>query len=220
MDDYTLVEVFETVYRQEFSEFDNPPKHFFSRRHRKAMKEILYPQITSMSVADRNIPLKKRIIIVLLVILLSALGITAAADFTRKEHRYYTERLTVNAENSPKDIEKFYYLPGPPKEGYDIIEMASNDVWSVTTSYTNHETKRSIVLYQAVKKGYRGHFDNEHHPMEEVDINGHYGLYLDYSDNNWGVVIWDNGDYVLKLSGDFNKDELLDLAKSAKFDDF
>ncbi len=216
MNDYTLADVFETVYRQEFSEFDNPPKHFFSHRHRKAMKEILYPQTTSMFAADRNIPLKKRVIIALLVILLSALGITAAAaisrGFTRKEHRDNTELFAANAENAPKTIENVYYLPEIP-EGYELHETVS-DNRSVFTSYMNLNTNRCMVLFQSVKEGHRSSADNEHHLLEEVEINGHYGLYLGNCDS--GSIFWDNGDYILELSGDFNKDELLNLAKSAK----
>lgn len=216
MNDYTLVEVFETVYRQEFSEFDNPPKHFFSLRHRKAMKKILYPYNVSTPTVNRSIPLKKRVIIALLVILLSALGITTVAaisrGFTRKEHRDNTELFTVNAENAPKIIESVYYLPEIPEE-YELYETVS-DNWSVSTSYMNYDTNRGMVLFQTVKEGYIGHFDNEHHAFEEVDVNGHYGLYL--FDSNGGLIVWDNGDYVLEISGDFNKDELLNLAKSAK----
>ncbi len=220
MNDYTLAEVFNTVYSEEFSEFDNPPRHFFSRRHRKAMKEILYPQTTSTFTAKRKMPLKKRVIIMLIVILLSAFGITAGAaisrGFTRKEHRDNTELFAVNAENAPKTIEYVYYLPKIP-EGY-VLSEKTNDQWHEITIYTNSITKRNIVIHQTVKEGYKTHLDNEHSILEDIYVNGHTGLYFfskEY-DDVWSEVIWDNNDYVLELSGDFDKNALIDLAESLK----
>ncbi len=216
MNDYTLAEVFDTVYGQEFSEFDNPPKHFFSRRHRKAMKEILYPQTTSTFTAKRKMPLKKRVIIMLIVILLSALGITAGAaisrGFTRKEHRDNTELFAVNAENAPKTIEYVYYLPKIP-EGYEPHEQFSDSTW-VHSSFINLASRRTITLDQDVKEGYGIHFDNEHYILEKMIVNGKYALY--YEGNGFGIIVWDNEDYILKISGDFTKDELIALAESVE----
>lgn len=216
MNDYTLAEVFQTVYRQEFSEFDNPPKHFFSLRHRKAMKEILYPQTTLMAAADRNIPLKKRVIIALLVILLSALGITAAAaisrGFTRKEHRDNTELFAVNAENAPKTIESVYYLPIIP-DGYELYEQTRNSR-NVFTDYINNSTNRTRSFDQHVKEGFSTHLDNEHFLLEEIDIDGKSALY--FYNNNYGILIYDNEDYILEIAGNFTKDELISLARSVE----
>lgn len=214
---YNLKEIMCEVYRQDFAEFDNPPKHHFSRRSRKKLNGILYPKSLQPAENTRRIAPSKRIIIALLIIILMAVGITAGAvisrGFTRKEHRDNTELFAVNAENTPKTIESVYYLPEIPEE-YELYEVVS-DNRSVFTSYMNYNTNRGMVLFQAVKEGYRDHFDNEHQTFEEVDVNGHYGLYL--GDCDRGLIIWDNGNYVLELSGDFNKDTLLDLAKSAKF---
>ena len=223
MNDYTLTEVFNIVYSKEFSEFDNPPGHFFSRRHRKAMKEILYPQTTSTFAVSRKIPLKKRVIIAVLVILLSALGITAGAaisrGFTRKEHRDNTELFAVNAENAPKTIEYVYYLLEIPG-GYEFSENVS-DPWHEATTYTNSVTRRNLVIHQIVKEGYKTHYDNEHSVLENICFDGHTGLYLHSKENEevWGVIIWDNDDYVLEITGDFDKKTLIDLAKALKIRD-
>lgn len=213
---YNLKEIMCEVYRQDFAEFDNPPKHHFSHRSRKKLNDILYPKSPQPAENHRRITPSKRIIIALLIIILMAVGITAGAaisrGFTRKEHRNNTELFAANAENAPKTIENVYYLSEIPKE-YELHETVSDD-WFVSTSYMNYNTNRCMVLSQIVKEGYKNHVDNEHHPLEEVDVNGHYGLYL--GDCDGGLIIWDNGDYVLKLSGNFNKDTLLNLAKSAK----
>lgn len=214
---YNLKEIMCEVYRQDFAEFDNPPRHYFSRRSRKKLNSILYPNALQPVENSRRIAPSKRIIIALLIIILMAVGITVGAaitnGFLRKEHSDNTELFTPATANCPKTIENVYYLPEIPK-GYELYETVS-DNWSISTSYMNRNIDRCLALEQTVKELYKSHVDNEHHPLEEVDINGHYGLYLGKGDG-WGVIIWDNGDYILELSGDFNKDELLNLAKSTK----
>lgn len=215
MNDYTLAEVFQIVYKEEFAEFDNPPKHFFSRRHRKAMKAILYPHTAPEPSEKRHIPLKRRVLIVLMVVILMAFGISAGAamirGFTRKENSDNTEIFAVNAENAPKTIEYVYYLPEIP-EGYVPHEYTA-DSWSVNTSYINLSINKTLNFNQHVKDGYHTHLDNERHELEEIEINGKYALYL--GSDSWGTITWDNEDYVLEVSGCFTKEELIALAESA-----
>lgn len=46
----------------------------------------------------------------------------------------------------------------------------------------------------------------------------HYGvcLYFDLQSYIYAGVVWDSEDYILELSGDLTKKELIDLAKTAK----
>lgn len=213
---YNLKEIMCEVYRQDFAEFDNSMRHHFSRRSRKKLNGILYPKTLQPAQNLRRIAPGKRIVIALLIIILMAVGITAGATiangFLRKNHSDNTELFTPAAANCPKIIENVYHLPEIPEE-YEFYETVS-DNWGVATFYMNRNTGRCMALNQTVKEVYKSHVDNEHHPLEEVDINGHYGLYL--GDCYGGLLIWDNGDYVLELSGDFDKDTLLNLAKSTK----
>ncbi|MDE7398925.1 MAG: DUF4367 domain-containing protein [Oscillospiraceae bacterium] len=213
---YNLKEIMCEVYQQDFAEFDNPLGHHFSRRSRKKLNSILYPKFPQPVKNHRRIALGKKIAIALLIIILMAVGITAGATiangFLRKNHSDNTELFTPAAANCPKTIENVYYLPEIPKE-YEFYETVS-DSENVFTSYMNCDTNRCMVLLQTVKDGYRNHFDNEYVIFEEVNINGNYGLY--FPDYDGGLIVWDNGDYILELSGDMNKDVLLNLAKSAK----
>lgn len=219
-----LEEVMMEVYRLDYAEFDKPPKHHFSHRHRKAMREILYPGTQASPTTGKidwsHIPLKKRILIAVLAIILATVGITAGATaingFRQNKHRDYTELLTVNAENSPKTIESVYYLSEIP-EGYELYEV-NPDNRNIYTAYINRNTNRCLTFEQSVKEGYRVYFDTERQDFEELDINGHFALYLGSRDtkNQYGCIVWDNGDYILKISGDFTKDGLIILVKSAK----
>lgn len=165
-----------------------------------------------------RIPVRKRIVLVLLIVLLAAIGGTAGAvaiyGFKQERHREYTILRTVNADNCPKTIETVYYLPEIP-EGYELYKENSGKR-SIYIAYINHNTNISMVFEQIVKERYKGYFDTERQDFEELDINGHYALYLDFSDSEHdsGVIVWDNGDYILKINGSFNKSKLVELAKS------
>ena len=62
------------------------------------------------------------------------------------------------------------------------------------------------------------HYNTEYHSFEDIEINGHAGLRLDFSDDehHHSLLVWDNGDYVLEIVGDLSKSGILKLAKSAK----
>lgn len=216
----SLMEVLEEVNRLDYAEFDNPPEHRFSRRSRKALKKLLRPEPARRSIHWSRIPVRKRIVLVLLIVLLAAVGVTAGAvaiyGFKQERHREYTILRTVNADDCPKTIETVYYLPEIP-EGYEFYKEDSGKR-AIRISYINAETNISFVFDQMVKDRYKGYFDTERQDFEELDINGHYALYLDFSDSEHdsGVIVWDNGDYILKISGNFTKSKLVELANSVK----
>lgn len=215
---YNLKEIMIEVNKRNLAELEDPPRHHFSRQSRKRLNDILYPKIPKIE--KSKIPPRKMLLYLVMAIILLVVGTTAGAaianGFLRKEHSDNTELFTPVDSNCPITIESVYYLPEIP-EGYKLYETIS-DNREVYTSYMNQNTGRCMVFCQSVKHGYRSSADNEHHSLEEVDINGHYGLYL--GDNDGGSVFWDNDDYILEVSGDFDKDELLNLAKSAKIREF
>lgn len=216
----SLMEVLEEVNRLDYAEFDNPPEHRFSRRSRKTMKKLLRPEPARCSINWSRIPVGKRIVLVLLIVLLAAVGVTAGAvaiyGFKQERHREYTILRPVNADDCPKTIETVYYLPEIP-EGYEFYKEDSGKL-SIYIAYINHNTNISMVFEQIVKDRYKDYFDTERQDFEELDINGHYALYLDFSDNEHdsGLIVWDNGDYILKINGNFPKSKLVELAKSVK----
>lgn len=227
MNELTVNDILEEMCAEEVIEYLKicAPRHHFSRRHRKAMNEILHSKMeykpNEFISGQMHIPLKKRILIAVLVIILAMLGITAGAEairgFNRKVHPDNTELLTANAEYYPKTIENVYYLPEIP-EGYELYEVESS-VFRIYTAYINYDTNRCFTFKQNVKDEYRTHFDNEYQTYEELEIKGHYALYINNSDSegNSGIIVWDNEDYILQISGNFSKEELIILAKSAKY---
>ena len=191
MNETTLKEVLEEICEEEVSEYEKikPPHHFFSIRHRKAMKEILYPHRQSQSVEisskHRYIPVRKRLLIMTMVVVMAVMCITAGGamirGFNRKVYPDYTVLLAANAQNCPKTIENVYYLPEIP-EGYSLYQKNSGSKF-VTTFYKNNKTNRNMTFSQYVKEGYSANFDTEHRFFNELDINNHYALFLDFSNS-------------------------------------
>ena len=85
--------------------------------------------------------------------------------------------------------------------------------------FENTSTGQTILFNQWAKPAFDSrHYNTENQKLSEIEINGHYGLFLDTSTdevNSFGVI-WDNGDYILEISGNISKPDLLDLAKSTK----
>lgn len=223
-DEITVKDIFEEMCAEESEEYAKLHCPFwlcFSFKHRKAMKKILFPSIEEKSPEYRInwscIPLRKRFMIFLLSIILALFAITAAAlsisEFNRKEHLNNTELFIADAENSPKTIEKIYCLSKTP-DGYELSEQIT-DSWGSSISYINKEN-RTLTFSQSVKEDYDVHFDSEYHTLEEVVVNNHYGLYMDFSDTEHasGIIVWDDGDYIFEIFGDLSKNELLNLAKT------
>lgn len=66
---HALEEVLEEVCRHDFAEFDNPPKHHFSLRHRRNMKSILSPKREKFAPSKIKSTTKTAVIVLLIVFL-------------------------------------------------------------------------------------------------------------------------------------------------------
>lgn len=156
------------------------------------------------------------------VIFLAALagcGVTyfTSKNFYGKVNADNTELFVINTENCPSTIEDKYYLPCLP-DGYEVLGTDSTPFYE-WISYENPATEQTLTFCQFAKVSFDStHYDTENQKFQEININGHSGLCLDYSSQgyNYAVIVWDNGDYILELYGETSKNELYDLAKTAK----
>lgn len=217
MNAQTLAEVFDAVYLREFSEFDAAPKHFFSFKHRRAMKKILFPQGVSSFTTNRRLPIKKRIIIVMLVILLSLLGIAAGAQISRgfafDEIGGHTYLFAVNDKNAPETIETQYHLPTVP-EGFEPIYEDIGE-YNIFIQYHNDTSEIAFFFNQSVKNGFSVDLKDLTGDLEEIKINERPAYYFACGDI-FGAIVWNNKDYILEVGGYFTKDELIALAESVE----
>ena len=217
MDENILSEVFDDVYRQEFSEFDDTPSHFFSLKHRKAVKGIFYPQAVTYKV-KRGTPIKRRLLIALLVILLSAIGVAAGAavsrSFSFKENGEFTVMTPVIDQNAPVMIDDYYYLPQIPR-GFELYDQER----SLTSSsfYYKDSSERFFFFSQSVKENFNVYYNSEDWITKEINISERPAVYFT-EDGIAGTIVWDNEDCILEIGGDLPKDELVALAKSIKLE--
>lgn len=233
MYDSLLDEVLTQYYEEEFSKYPGSPEHKFSLKHRRAMKKIfklyekntecLRPKPSLKPTPTHKVRLTPRnaLILVLIIFLGILVGCTTiyfiSQSFRGDIYSEYTRIFPIDTENCPTVIEEKYYLSEPP-EGYEIVKTGSSPFLEYIY-YENKSTGQMISFIQEVKPDYGPiNLNTENYKLEEVEINGHCGLCIDFSNDELisSCVIWDNVDYILELSADLFKNELIDLAKSTK----
>lgn len=227
----TLDEILAASHDAEFSQYDNAPEHVFSRKHNRAMKRIfkLFEKNTRrLGLREASEPryrvrlTKKTALVILTVIFLAVLAGCAVTyfvsqDFHGKVYSDNTELFVINAENCPATIEKRYYLPNLP-ENFEPLSTDSTPFCEYI-SYQNKATRQTISFWQRAKSELDSyHYNTENIDFEEIEINGHHCLFLDFSSDEYYSTscIWDNGDYIIAISGDISKNEMIELAKSTK----
>lgn len=231
MSESVLKSILEESARLEWVKYENAQEHVFSKKHERKMKHVfklferndckLKPYIGSRPHYHFRFT-KRNIIVLLAVIFLAALagcGVTyfTSKNFYGKVNADNTELFVINTENCPSTIEDKYYLPCLP-DGYEVLGTDSTPFYE-WISYENPATEQTLTFCQFAKTSFDStHYDTENQKFEEININGHSGLCLDYSSQgyNYAVIVWDNGDYIFELFGECSKNELCDLAKTAK----
>lgn len=231
MSESVLKSILEESARLEWAKYENAQEHVFSKKHERKMKHVfklferndckLKPYTGSKPHYHFRFT-KRNIIVLLAVIFLAALagcGVTyfTSKNFYGKVNADNTELFVINTENCPSTIEDKYYLPCLP-DGYEVLGTDSTPFYE-WISYENPATEQTLTFCQFAKVSFDStHYDTENQKFQEININGHSGLCLDYSSQgyNYAVIVWDNGDYILELYGETSKNELYDLAKTAK----
>lgn len=186
------------------------------------MKKIFALYSDSQTQPDTAVrkPAKRLSVALILAAVLASTAITITASgvyngFAQKEYTNYTNLLAVDYESGPSAIE-YIYEPDL-SENYEIVSHDMNTVrcW---TDIEDHTTGKIISIEQSVKKEYAGHYDNNHSTYTTVYISEIPALYIEteYETGNYGTLVWDNGDYILELSGYVTQNELTELAGSLK----
>lgn len=235
MKENILEEIVAESYRREYEQFDNAPEHNFSIKHQFNMKRIFARYARNVSKFKQkeqkrhfeetpyshSLSLRKKLFVAVLIIVLMTLlvgwvVVYISKDFQGTVYHDYTQLTVINTDDSPQTIEHKYFLSEVP-EGFELVETVSSSI-AEYNKFTNSLTNETFDITQHVKKSYSSNYNTEHKNINEVEINGHIGLYIDFSDNefNSSLLVWDNGDYIIEIGGDLLKDTLIYLAKSTK----
>ena len=239
MSETVLKEILLEVHEIECGKIDELPDFKPSLRHHLAMKRIFArferntrklrkvgtiqePPITEHRIRRYNF--KQRILIATIIIILMTLlvgCVNAIVKFVSERfngtvYEDNTQLFVTDLENCPQTIEYQYTLTNVP-EGFELIETVSTPSY-VYMDYKNLQTGQKIVFWQWVKTHFSPHYNTEKNKFEEISINDTMGLYIDFSSDNRNnsVFIWDNGDYIIEISADLDKESALDLLNFAK----
>lgn len=227
----TLKAAFEKVCLKEYRVPKTYLPHFFSLSHRRRMREIIDSCDNSgRTTAAFSFRMVK---IAVLVVILSAATILGGGAAIRREG-FIVERTDVaniymaaDAADAPEYLEDYYTITYIPEgfafssEDSDIDETINDRKYY--SDYVNEEAQRKLnfVFSQETKINCRYYIDNERSIHHKVTVNGHPGVYVEFHDLSFetGILLWDNGDYILMVDGDLDKNELMNIAKSAKIEE-
>lgn len=223
MNEFTVEEAIAEAHKLETESFDGKPRHKFSLRHRINMNRIiaLYEKNTCRLEKRAYKFSFKRTVILICVVILTALFAAAAVmvigEFKAVPHTDNTELFVIDPAGAPTDIgENLYRITDLP-DGY-AIEDETLSIRNYAVIYANAAGGKSFMFRQFTKEAFDVHYDSENVYFEEAEVNGHSALYMEFNKNGYSsyLLLWDNGDYVLEISGNLPKDELFALAESAE----
>lgn len=187
------------------------PKHKFSKKHIKKMKEIF--RIESKS---KNYRLSKKAIkliifaAILLSIALTAFAIPASREFIVEKLFNHSKYNIVNTSNyNNVDSLVINYIP----TGFVI-----NDDNKYSSKHGYYCTYVKDDMYFSVDKvtiNSEIGFDTEKYQNEIIEINGIESVYF-ISNNNVNGIIFNNGEYIYIISGNISKQEIVNIARSVE----
>lgn len=230
---YSIGDLMSMYYEREFAAVEQMPIPKLSSKHNRKMKKafrIFAENRMSINnqpmktVTGRQISLRKRIILAVIIVVLLAFVtgsviVFVSSGFRGTVYNDNTRIFAFDVGGSPSVIEEQYMLSVVP-EGFELCEHEANDIY-VYSLYQNSENQR-LVFQQSVKNKFHPHINTEGYDLQETSINGCNAVYIEYSSDQGvsSIVIWNNKDYIITLSGDFDKSELVNLAISNEIDGF
>lgn len=226
MDEYTLGNVIDEVLRRDFMPFERPREHKFSLRHRRRMKKLFSADAdTGFEKTTARIPVRKRLLTVLVLVLLMAIaGLSAAASFGgsffgafgfMKNATGTTAVVSLDQSNKHDFISDIYKLGAPPK-GYIYSEYCGST--DRTFTYYRNGTGDILLMCQFVKEEFCNEYNSNFSELTETSVcgmSGYYSTVEEYTD-----LVWDNGEYIFELNGKLPVEELVKAAESLCVDPF
>ncbi len=225
---YTIGDLVSLYFENEFSAIEDSPLPVFSSKHNKVMKKAfrlfeknknkVITGYTMPNTVRNHIGLRKRILITIILIICLALATGAVIAFVSDNFRgtVYNDNtymFAFDTSGCPTSIEKLYVLSVVP-EGYELYELSSSSINQFVIYRNNFN--QELCFEQTVKTRFNLHINTEGYTIQEKLINGCDAICVEYQRESGtsSLVIWNSDEYILKLYGNFAKQELIDLANS------
>lgn len=188
---------------------DEVEAHKFSQKHIDAINEIIYPK-PAVKVKKLS---KKTVRFIIIAAVLLALATTAIASpafrqFTLKDFSNHSE-YRVGDIKKAKAVSslKLNYIP----DEFKMVDKYESEDWF------NYSYKMGEQKFEVEKLNLRSTigFDTENSVKEELQINGADAAYYRTADN-WGTVIFNNGEYIYYIGGNISKEELVKIVQNVE----
>ena len=191
---------------------DNTP-HKFSPEFERKMDILIGRSSKKLRITPKRLLIA--ITAALLAVFIIAVNVSAVREafirFITERFSTHTEVQTIPDDTAPETIENIYAITYELHD-YEIIYENYND-YIRNITYKNGDLV--IDYFQYVKFAYDVHLNTEGADIETLLVNGTEMIY--YKDNHeYNNLIWDNGDYIISISSNVSKDELIDIANSVQ----
>lgn len=192
-------------------------KHVFSDKFEKKMHKLIqrrnkpYYRIINSS-AKRAACIAAGIIIVSSATIMSVDALrNAVINFIVRTFEKFSIVQTVDDGSAPEIIEEKYEITYDLND-YTIDYHEYNETFR-NTVYVNDNYV--IDFSQYTKSAYDLLINTENAETTAIDINGKEAVYF-YDNHNYSHIIWDIGDYIIDVSSNINKSELIKIVNSVK----
>lgn len=201
-----------------FSE-DTIIQHTFSKEFERKMSKLIKQQ-KSFYFPMIKTPVRRIVIVMITAaIVLSTMVISVTAireafiNFITEIFDTHTEVQTIQDDTAPDFFEEIYAIPDIP-DGFEIVFQNDNteETPLLITEYQNGQ--EYVIFCQNIKSKYDVNVNTEGYEMIQIYINGNEGFMIDMGDDIY--ITWDNGKYILEISGNIGKDELIGIANSVQ----
>lgn len=186
-----------------------PPKHKFSKKHKKNMRQLFAPQDS-----DKRIKFTSRTVkILILTAILLSLSMSAWA-ITRKGLPFDILNASglyaysVVADTKAENVQSLSvnYIPAG-FERTDITESTMLYFYKYVHGGKEFSVAKNVIDASV-------YYDAAANENEIIEINGKRAVY--YFSESYGGVIFNNGEYIFTITGNIGKEELIKIAQSVK----
>lgn len=222
MNEFTILskalgEIFEPQIDEFMQTVELKPNYIFSDKYKRKINKLIKrrekPYFKLICTTGRRIVCTAAAIIIILASSLSVEAVREAIhDFLMNIFKGHTAvSVSGTIEDYPTVIEEEYEIENLP-EGFEQVDYYADET-SIFIMYENND--KYILFEQTVYYDFTANFDNSNSEFEYyTDIFGQEYLIQDTGYDY--CVMYNNGTYILQVTSNLNKNEVINLCKYTK----
>ncbi len=222
MNDFSILskalgEVFEPQIDEFMETVELKSDYIFSDKYKRKINKLIKrrekPYFKLICTTGRRIVCAAAAVIIVLASSLSVEAVREAIhDFLMNIFKGHTAvSVSGTMEDYPTVIEEEYEIANLP-EGFEMVDYYADEI-SIFIMYENKD--KYILFEQTVYCDFMGNFDNSNSEFEYyTDMFGHEYLIQDTGHNY--CVIYNNGIYILQITSNLDKNDIINLCKDTK----